>query len=145
MSLWLTHTPVSIGVFMGVVMLGGIVVKNAIILVDRTNFLRQQKHSLFKSIGRAGQNRLRPILMTAATTVLGMLPMALDRSDGAAMWSPLAITVIGGLFSSTFLTLLAVPAIYIITEDIKKIIKYKKWGTLRSLRSYFTKMPKPAK
>lgn len=119
LGLWLTRTTVSIGVLMGVIMLGGIVVKNAIILVDRTNFLRKS-NSLLKSVVLAGKNRLRPILMTAATTVLGMLPMALDRSEGATMWSPLAITVIGGLFSSTFLTLLAVPAVYIITEDVKK-------------------------
>ena len=69
------------------------------------------------------RKRLRPILMTTATTVLGLLPMALDRSEGAGLWSPLAITVISGLLSSTILTLLLIPSFYVILEDIRGLVR----------------------
>ena len=74
----------------------------------------------------AGMERIRPIAMTTATTVLGLLPMALDRSQGASLWSPLAITVISGLLSSTMLTLLIVPSFYIIFTDFGRLFRRKK-------------------
>ena len=120
--LLITYKPISMGVFMGLLMLGGVVVNNAIILVDRINFIRKKTDNLYKSVVRACQDRLRPIFMTTLTTVLGLLPMALDRSAGANLWSPLAITVIGGLLSATVLTLFIIPGCYLIVEDIKKRI-----------------------
>jgi len=121
-SLWITHTTVSIGVIVGIIMLGGIVVNNAIILIDRVNSLRQKGLSSVKAIVLSGQSRLRPILMTTTTTILGLLPMAIERSESAGLWSPLAITVIGGLTSSTILTLFIIPCIYVAWEDVKKML-----------------------
>ncbi|MFB0526686.1 MAG: efflux RND transporter permease subunit [bacterium] len=139
LALFITHKPVTMGVFIGLIMLGGIAVNNAIILVDRINHLRGKEEDALvgnnlnggkilrreplKAVLQAGGDRLRPILMTSLTTILGLLPMALDRSEGSSLWSPLAITVIGGLAASTILTLFIVPAFYMIFEDVKKIIR----------------------
>ena len=88
-------------------------VNNAIILVDTANRLRRERLlSALEAVQRAGELRLRPILMTTATTVLGLLPMALGLGEGSELRAPMALTVIGGLLSSTFLTLLVVPVIY---------------------------------
>jgi len=103
----------------GIIMLGGIVVNNAIILIERINQLRRHGTNSLKAVILAGQSRLRPILMTTTTTVLGLLPMAIERSESAGLWSPLAITVIGGLTSSTVLTLFIIPCVYIAWEDVK--------------------------
>ncbi|MBI4335568.1 MAG: efflux RND transporter permease subunit, partial [Candidatus Omnitrophica bacterium] len=123
LSLWLTRTTVSMGVIVGIIMLGGIVVNNAIILIDRVNLLRLKGLNSVKAIVLSGQNRLRPILMTTTTTILGLLPMAIESSENAGLWSPLAITVIGGLTSSTILTLFVIPCIYIGWEDLKKRVR----------------------
>lgn len=122
LSLWVTHTTVSMGVVIGIIMLGGIVVNNAIILIDRVNYLRSKGFSPVKAMVLSGQNRLRPILMTTTTTVLGLLPMAIERSENAGLWSPLAITVIGGFVSSTILTLFIIPCIYVAWDDVKKLL-----------------------
>ncbi len=125
-ALTLTHKPVGIGVLIGVIMLAGIVVNNAIILVDRINrFRREENKPTHQAVISACEDRLRPILMTSSTTVLGLLPMALDRSEAANLWSPLAIAVIGGLLSSTVMTLFIVPSIYLLFEDIKSGLKRK--------------------
>jgi len=139
LSLFLTHKPVTMGVFIGLIILGGIVVNNAILLIDRINHLRSkkegsllgtnlngeelQREGCLKAVIKAGEDRMRPILMTTLTTILGLVPMALDRSEGSALWSPLAITLIGGLTISTILTLFIVPAFYMIFEDIKIVIR----------------------
>jgi multidrug efflux pump subunit AcrB len=102
----------SVVVFLGLIMLAGIVVNNAIVLVDYTNTLRGRGLSLEESIVTACHVRLRPILMTTATTVLGLVPMALGLGDGAEIRTPMAITVISGLLTSTLLTLLIIPTIY---------------------------------
>ena len=102
----------SVVVFLGLIMLAGIVVNNAIVLVDYTNTLRQRGLKLQDAIVRAGQVRLRPILMTTATTVLGLLPMAMGIGEGAEIRTPMAVAVICGLLTSTFLTLLIIPTIY---------------------------------
>ncbi len=102
----------SVVVFLGMIMLAGIVVNNAIVLVDYTNTLRGRGMSLVDAIVKAGHVRLRPILMTTATTVLGLLPMALGMGDGAEIRTPMAVAVICGLLTSTFLTLLIIPTIY---------------------------------
>ena len=102
----------SVVVFLGMIMLAGIVVNNAIVLVDYANTLRSRGLALKEAIVQAGCIRLRPILMTTATTVLGLLPMALGLGDGAEIRTPMAVAVICGLLTSTFLTLLVIPTIY---------------------------------
>ena len=93
-------------------MLIGIVVNNAIVLVEYTNILRKRGVYLFEAVKTAGVQRLRPVLMTIFTTIFGMLPMAISRGEGSEAWNPMGITVIVGLMISTFVTLLIVPVIY---------------------------------
>ena len=102
----------SVVVFLGMIMLAGIVVNNAIVLVDYANTLRARGLELKEAIVKACRVRLRPIIMTTATTVLGLLPMALGLGDGAEIRTPMAVAVISGLITSTFLTLLIIPTIY---------------------------------
>lgn len=101
---------------LGVVLLIGIVVKNGIVLVDYTNLMRERGYELNEAIALSGQSRLRPVLMTAFTTILGMVPMALSQSEGSEMWQPLGIVVIGGLLVSTLVTLIIVPILYALTS-----------------------------
>ncbi|RKY36867.1 MAG: hypothetical protein DRP78_02555, partial [Candidatus Omnitrophota bacterium] len=129
-ALFVFGKPKSVSVFIGIVMLSGIVVNNAIILVDRINhFMRQRKINRYKAVLLSGMDRLRPIMMTSFTTLFGLLPMALDRSEGAGLWSPLAITVLGGLLVSTFLTLFIVPCIFLIFTDLGSLFKPMKKKT----------------
>jgi len=111
-GLHLLGISLSIVVFLGMIMLAGIVVNNAIVLVDYTNRLRARGLALQEAVVTAGQVRLRPILMTTATTVLGLGPMALGLGDGAEIRRPMAIAVISGLIVSTVLTLLIIPTVY---------------------------------
>jgi multidrug efflux pump subunit AcrB len=110
--LWLGNYPVSIMVFLGLIILAGIVVNNAIVLIDYINTLRDRGLELSVAIAEAGRARLRPILMTTLTTVLGLVPMALGLGEGAEIRAPMAITVIVGLTSSTLLTLVVIPTLY---------------------------------
>lgn len=122
--LFLTNTTFNIQSFIGCIMLGGIVVNNAILLVDHTNLLRRRDGlPLRQAIVEAGSHRLRPILMTSITTILGLLPLALGLGEGGEAQAPLARTVIGGLTSSTFITLIIIPVVYSIFER-----KYKTAG-----------------
>jgi HAE1 family hydrophobic/amphiphilic exporter-1 len=114
--LWLAAIPLSIIVFIGLIMLAGIVVNNAIVLVDFINTLRASGVELHEAVRQAGAARLRPILMTTLTTVLGLLPMAMGLGEGAEIRAPMAITVIVGLTSSTVLTLVVIPTIYVLVE-----------------------------
>jgi HAE1 family hydrophobic/amphiphilic exporter-1 len=107
---------VSIIVFIGLIMLAGIVVNNAIVLVDFINTLRASGVELHEAVRQAGEARLRPILMTTLTTVLGLFPMALGLGEGAEIRTPMAITVIVGLTTSTALTLVVIPTIYVLVE-----------------------------
>ncbi len=111
-TLYLFQVTVSVVVLIGVILLAGIVVNNAIILVDYTNRLRRRGMAKLDALRRAGEVRLRPILMTTSTTVLGLLPMAIGVGEGSELRAPMAITVIGGLLASTALTLLIIPAVY---------------------------------
>jgi HAE1 family hydrophobic/amphiphilic exporter-1 len=104
--------PVSVVVLIGVIVLAGVVVNNAIVFVDTINLWRGRGLGVDDAIARAGHLRLRPILITTLTTVLGLLPLSLGLGEGAEIQQPLAITVIGGLSSSTLLTLLVVPVVY---------------------------------
>ena len=108
---WL-QMDVSVMVFIGGIILVGIVVNNAIVLVDYVNQLRARGLKKREALALAGQVRLRPILMTAITTVLGLLPMALWTGEGAEMRKPLAITIIAGLSCATVLTLVIIPIVY---------------------------------
>jgi HAE1 family hydrophobic/amphiphilic exporter-1 len=111
-ALVLTQQVINVVVLIGAVVLSGIVVNNSIVLIDYTNQLRRQGMSKFEAVQEACAVRIRPILMTTATTVLGLLPMALSWGEGAELRVPLAITVIGGLFVATLLTLVLIPVLY---------------------------------
>ncbi|MCP3960803.1 MAG: efflux RND transporter permease subunit [bacterium] len=113
-ALWLTGHPISVLVLIGSVMLAGIVVNNAIVLVDAINRRRREGEEPLQAVLGAGSERLRPILMTTATTVLALLPMALGLGAGDELRAPLAITVIGGLTAATLLTLVVIPCIYMV-------------------------------
>jgi len=113
LMLILTDTTFNVQTFIGCIMLGGIVVNNAILLVDHTNLLiRRDGMPRNEAIVEAGRRRLRPILMTATTTVLALIPLALGYGEGGEAQAPLARAVIGGLFSSTLITLVFVPTVY---------------------------------
>ncbi len=112
LALWITGTTLDMIGALGIVMLIGIVVKNGIVLVDYINLMRDRGYKLNDAIALSGASRLRPVLMTAFTTLLGMLPMALSHGEGSEMWRPLGIVVIGGLLVSTFITLIIVPVVY---------------------------------
>jgi HAE1 family hydrophobic/amphiphilic exporter-1 len=121
LALFLTGTTVNVVAFIGVIMLAGIVVNNAIVLVDLINQLQAQGMEKTLAIMEAGCARLRPILMTTLTTVLGLLPMAIGFGEGSEVRTPMAITVIGGLLVSTLLTLVVIPVVY-------SLLDRKKWS-----------------
>jgi HAE1 family hydrophobic/amphiphilic exporter-1 len=113
-ALYITSTPLSVISGIGAVMLIGIVVKNAIVLVDFINLMRERGNELYEAIAMSGRSRLRPVIMTSATTILGMLPLAMSKGAGSELWSPMGIAVIGGLVFSTVVTLVLVPVVYAI-------------------------------
>lgn len=103
--------------FLGLIMLVGIVVNNAIVLVDYTSILRNRGMELFEAVQLAGKTRLRPVLMTTITTLFGLLPMALSRGEGSESWAPMGVSLIGGLSVSTLITLILVPVLYTVFEQ----------------------------
>lgn len=113
-SLYVTDTTMSTIAMLGAILLVGIVVKNGIVLIDFINLLRERGVSLHEAVVESCKSRLRPILMTAMTTILGMLPMALSVSEGSEIWAPMGITVIGGLLFSTLITLVVIPVLYVL-------------------------------
>ncbi len=123
LALFVTGTTINIVALIGVIMLAGIVVNNAIVLVDLINQLRAEGKERIDAIMEAGAARLRPILMTSLTTALGLLPMAAGFGEGAEVRAPMAITVIGGLLVSTFLTLVVIPVVY-------SLMDRKKWPAM---------------
>ncbi len=134
LALFLTRTPFGVTAFIGVIMLSGIVVNNGIVLIDYINILRRQGKEKYEAIRIAGPVRLRPILMTTLTTVLGLVPLALKIGTGAETQAPMAIVVIGGLTFSTVLTLVFVPTIYTIFDDMaerfnRRIGRVKKYSS----------------
>lgn len=112
LALWVTGINLDMIGALGCVMLVGIVVKNGIVLVDYINLMRDRGHELNEAIALSGESRLRPVLMTAVTTLLGMLPMALSQGEGSELWRPMGIVVIGGLLISTLITMIIVPVVY---------------------------------
>lgn len=134
-SLYVTGKSVGMGVRMGLMMLGGIVVNNSILLIDHINNLRKRNVNYIKAAVIASRDRLRPILMTTLTTLLGLFPMAISTQEGSNLWSPLAITVMGGLASSTVLTLLIVPSFYVMFENLKEWMNKFFWSRFRRLEN----------
>jgi hydrophobic/amphiphilic exporter-1 (mainly G- bacteria), HAE1 family len=112
LALWISGTTFNVMTFVGVIMLVGIVVKNGIVMVDYINLNRVRGNGIIRAVVTGGKSRLRPVLMTSLTAILGMLPLAISTGQGAEMWKPMAVTVIGGLTVSTMLTLVVVPVIY---------------------------------
>jgi HAE1 family hydrophobic/amphiphilic exporter-1 len=116
LALFITGTTISVVVFIGLILLAGIVVNNAIVLIDLINQLRERGMDKYEAIIEGGKSRLRPILMTTLTTTLGLLPLAIGFGDGAELRAPMGITVIGGLLVSTLLTLVVIPVMYSIMD-----------------------------
>jgi HAE1 family hydrophobic/amphiphilic exporter-1 len=115
-ALWLTGTTVNVVAYIGLIMLAGIVVNQSIVLIDAVNQARERGLSKHDAIVEGGRLRLRPILITKLTTILGLLPMALGLGEGAEVRAPMAITVIGGVLLTTFLTLLVIPVVYSVLD-----------------------------
>lgn len=112
LALWITSTPLSLIALIGAIMLVGIVTKNGIVMVDYMNLLIERGAEVSEAVVAGGKSRLRPVLMTSFTTILGMLPLAIGTGAGSETWQPMGIAVIGGLTFSTILTLFIVPALY---------------------------------
>jgi len=130
LALYITNTTLSVIAALGAIMLVGIVVKNAIVLVDYINLMRDRGYVLDEAIIESGKSRLRPVLMTALTTILGMLPLALSTGEGSEIWSPMGISIIGGMIFSTIITMIIVPIIYRVfatrgERDKKKNVRSK--------------------
>ncbi|MCM8789601.1 MAG: efflux RND transporter permease subunit, partial [Candidatus Omnitrophica bacterium] len=121
----LTGMTLNVISFLGIIMLMGIVVNNAIVLISYINILRQRGLSMLEAVTNAGKDRLRPVLMTTITTLAGLLPLGLSRGEGSEIWQPLGITMVSGLSVSTLITMLFVPTLYAIFEA-----RVKKEGTV---------------
>ncbi len=134
LTLWLFDVNLSIVVFLGMIMLAGIVVNNAIVLVDYINTLKARGYERSDAIVTAGLVRLRPILMTTATTVLGLLPMAMGLGEGAEIRTPMAMAVIGGLVTSTVLTLVVIPVVYSLVDRFQARILGREPASARPSR-----------
>lgn len=132
LAFFLTGTTLSVVTFLGIVMLMGIVVNNAIVLVSYIQILRARGLSMYDAVTTGGRERLRPVLMTTITTLAGLLPLALSRGEGSEVWQPLGITMIGGLTVSTLITMLFVPTLYAVfhkKSDNKAAVKSFSGGT----------------
>lgn len=137
LALFVTNTTLSVMSLLGGIMLIGIVVKNGIVLIDYTNLCRERGMSAIQSAIAAGRSRLRPVVMTTLTTLLGMIPMAISQGQGAEMWRPMAISVIGGLLVSTVLTLILVPSIYCIFASVGIKRERKSMVHKREIAAYY--------
>ena len=137
MALFFTNSTLSVMSLLGGIMLIGIVVKNGIVLIDYITLCRERGLAVLNSVVTAGKSRLRPVLMTTATTVLGMIPMAIGGGQGSEMWSPMAIAVIGGLTISTVLTLILIPTLYCVFAGTGIKNRRRKLRRQRELDVYF--------
>ena len=125
-ALYITNTPLSLIALIGAIMLVGIVTKNGIVLVDYMNLLVERGSDVADAVIAGGKSRLRPVLMTSLTTILGMVPMAMGLGEGSEIWQPMGISVVGGLLVSTLLTLFIVPSLYAILEGRKERMAERK-------------------
>jgi HAE1 family hydrophobic/amphiphilic exporter-1 len=141
LALLLTGTTLNLMAYIGVVMLAGIVVNNAIVLIDCVNRLRAEGQPVTQAILGAGAYRLRPILMTTATTVFALLPLAMGLGEGSELRAPMATAVIGGLISSTLLTLIFIPVVYSGLDSIRAFIIRMAWRMLPSTASEDSENP----
>ncbi|MFH0732182.1 MAG: efflux RND transporter permease subunit [Candidatus Omnitrophota bacterium] len=116
--LFVTHTPINAMVILGVIILGGVVVDNAIVLIDYVNTLRKEGLPVYEALVKASHTRLRPILMTSLTTIFGLIPLGLGIGEGAELQRPMAITIMGGLTVATFFSLVVIPTLYLSFEGI---------------------------
>jgi HAE1 family hydrophobic/amphiphilic exporter-1 len=123
LALLMTKDTLNIMSMIGIIMLMGLVTKNAILLIDNANQRRGEGMSRADALAKAGEIRLRPIVMTTAAMIVGMLPLALAIGEGAEMRAPMARAVIGGLISSTILTLIVVPVVYSYLDDVGNWVK----------------------
>ncbi len=137
LGLFLTGTPLSLPAFIGLIVLSGIVVNNAIVLIDYINQQRKAGVPRKEAIIDAGRHRLRPILMTMLTTVLGLFPLALGLGEGTELQSPMGISVIGGLLFSTTITLIFVPIIYSLIDDFATKVK-KRFQRKKNIENQIT-------
>jgi HAE1 family hydrophobic/amphiphilic exporter-1 len=117
LTLYFTGKPISVPVYVGAITLAGIAVNNSLVLVDYVKLLKTRGAKRWRAIIKGGESRLRPILMTSGTTLLALLPMAIDKGQGSNLWSPLALTIIGGLVTSTILTLFILPVLVSFLRD----------------------------
>lgn len=149
MALYATGTTLNVMSLLGAIMLIGIVVKNGIVLIDYITLCRERGMGVIHSVVVAGRSRLRPVLMTTLTTILGMVPMAIGGGEGSEMWRPLGVSVIGGLTVSTVLTLILVPVLYCSFAGTGIRRGRKKMNKARILNEYYqsnkNKMIKPKK
>jgi HAE1 family hydrophobic/amphiphilic exporter-1 len=120
LSMFITNTPLSLVAFIGIIMLAGIVVNNSILLVDFINQNKKRYATREEAIISAGKFRFRPIMMTMCTTCLGLLPLAIGFGSGGELVAPMGITVIGGLIFSTVVTLILIPVIYSMVDDVSE-------------------------
>jgi multidrug efflux pump subunit AcrB len=120
LGLFIAEQTIAMGALIGLILLMGLVTKNAILLIDRAIVrVREQGESPVQAILEAGPERLRPILMTSAAMVLGMLPTAIGKGEGSEFRAPMGVAVIGGVVSSTFLSLVVIPVVYLVVESAK--------------------------
>ena len=137
LALFFTGSNLNIMSMLGGIMLIGMVVKNGIVLIDYTMLLRERGYGIIASCVGAAKSRLRPVLMTTLTTILGMIPMAVSQGVGAEMWRPLGIAVIGGLTISTIMTMIYVPAMYSIFAAIGVKRKRRNIRKQREFNAYW--------
>src|SRR5581483_6538706 len=122
LALWLTGNTINIFSLMGLVMAFGLVAKNGILLVDFTNLLRKQGMGRTEALAQAARTRLRPILMTSATMLFGMLPLAFKSESGSESRAPMAVVVIGAILTSTVLAVIVLPAVYTLFDDLQGLL-----------------------
>ncbi|MBE0666374.1 MAG: efflux RND transporter permease subunit, partial [Bacteroidales bacterium] len=122
LTFFLFGKPLNMMAYIGIIMLGGIAVNNAIILIDRINQLRESGMAKKEAIVTAGSQRIRPILMTSMTTILALLPLTIGIGDSASLRAPMAMAVIGGLFTSTLLTLVVIPCVYWFIDSFSMLL-----------------------
>ena len=130
LSLFITGETINLMSLIGAIMLVGIVVKNGIVLVDYINLNRERGMGISQAVILGGKSRLRPVLMTSMTTILGMVPMSLGIGEGSELWQPMGIAIVGGLTVSTLVTLVIIPMVYCVFAS-REVKSYRKKNLLR--------------